>query len=127
MATGRQAIVGAGPVQRAAEVAQGTFYVLRLYVANRSSPSIRARDNLRRLCEEHLAGRCRYDVVDLLQHPHLAKEDGIVAVPTLIRRQPGLVRKVVGDLSDTDRVLSGLDLCSPARQQCDAAPFSGAR
>src|SRR5688572_9519957 len=83
---------------------------LRLYVAGESPKSLEAFANLRRLCESHLAGRYQIEIIDLLQHPELARGDQIVAIPTLVRRLPAPFRKVIGDLSDTDRVLVGLQL-----------------
>jgi len=83
---------------------------LRLYVTTRSPKCLRAIENLRHICEAHLAGRYRIEVVDLLENPRLAAEDQILAVPTVVRRLPPPMRKIVGDLSDTDRVLVGLQL-----------------
>ncbi len=83
---------------------------LRLYVTGRSPKCLRAVANLRQVCEEHLAGRYRIEVVDLLEDPRLAADDQIFAVPTLVRRLPPPIRKIVGDLSDEDRVLVGLQL-----------------
>jgi len=83
---------------------------LRLYVAGMTPTSIRAFENLKKLCEEHLHGAYRIQVVDLLERPTLARGDQIVAVPTLVRRLPTPVKKIIGDLSNTDRVLVGLDL-----------------
>jgi circadian clock protein KaiB len=83
---------------------------LRLYVAGQTAKSLRAFANLQRLCENHLGGRYRIEVIDLLQQPTLAKGDQIVAIPTLVRRLPPPMRKIIGDLSDTERVLVGLDL-----------------
>jgi circadian clock protein KaiB len=83
---------------------------LRLYVAGQTPKSIRAFANLKVLCEAHLKGRYRIEVVDLLEHPQLARGDQIVAIPTLVRRLPPPVRKIIGDLSNTLRVLVGLDL-----------------
>jgi circadian clock protein KaiB len=83
---------------------------LRLYVAGQSPKSVRAIDNLRHVCETHLAGRYRIEVIDLLENPALARGDEIIAVPTLVRRLPVPIRKIIGDLSDTDRVLVGLQL-----------------
>jgi circadian clock protein KaiB len=85
-------------------------YDLRLYTAGHSPGSIRAIENLAQLCQEHLAGRHRIEHVDLSEYPHRAREDGIIAVPTLIRRHPLPVRTIIGDLSDTRRTLIGLDL-----------------
>jgi len=83
---------------------------LRLYVAGQTPKSIAAVANLRRICEEHLAGRYHIEVVDLVTRPHLARRDEIIAIPTLIRTLPPPLRKIIGDLSQGDRVLVGLDL-----------------
>jgi circadian clock protein KaiB len=83
---------------------------LRLYVAGQTQRSIAALENLERICEEHLAGQYRIEVVDLLLDPKLARGDQILAVPTLVRKLPEPVRKIIGDLSNEDRVLVGLDL-----------------
>ena len=83
---------------------------LRLYVAGQTAKSLLAFANLKRICEEHLAGQYRIEVVDLLKNPQLAKGDQIFALPTLVRKLPEPVRKIIGDLSDTERVLVGLDL-----------------
>ncbi|HET9836910.1 MAG TPA: circadian clock KaiB family protein [Candidatus Angelobacter sp.] len=83
---------------------------LRLYVAGMTPTSIRAFENLKKLCEEHLHGAYRIQLVDLLERPTLARGDQIVAVPTLVRRLPTPVKKIIGDLSNTERVLVGLDL-----------------
>jgi circadian clock protein KaiB len=86
------------------------YWCLRLYVAGQSPRSIQAFRNLKELCETHLAGRYEIEIVDLLENPRLARGDQIVAVPTLVRKLPEPVRKIIGDLSNTDRVLVGLDL-----------------
>lgn len=83
---------------------------LRLYVAGKTVKSVAAFDNLKRLCEEHLPGKYEIEVVDLLQHPQLAKGDQIVAIPTLVRKLPEPIRKVIGDLSNVERTLVGLQL-----------------
>ena len=83
---------------------------LRLYVAGRTPKSVQAFANLKRICEEHLAGQYRIEVIDLLEHPQLAQGDQILAVPTLVRKLPEPVKKIIGDLSNTERVLVGLDL-----------------
>jgi circadian clock protein KaiB len=83
---------------------------LRLYVAGTTERSTAALANLRRICDEHLAGRYEIEVVDLLERPQLAKGEQIVAIPTLVRKLPEPVRKIIGDLSDRERVLIGLDL-----------------
>lgn len=85
-------------------------YTLRLYVAGQTARSTTALANLRRICEEHLAGRYTIEVIDLLQHPQLAAGDQILAVPTLVRHLPTPIRRIIGTLSDTERVLVGLDL-----------------
>ena len=86
------------------------FFELRLYVAGQTSRSLAALANLNRICEEHLHGRYRVEVIDLLEHPQLARGDQILALPTLVRKLPAPIRKLVGDLSDTERALVGLDL-----------------
>ena len=83
---------------------------LRLYVAGQTTKSIAAFANLKKICEEHLAGRYKIEVIDLLENPQLAKGDQILAIPTLVRKLPQPVRKIIGDLSNTVRVLVGLDL-----------------
>jgi circadian clock protein KaiB len=83
---------------------------LRLYVAGQTPNSIKAFANLKKICEEHLKGAYKIDVIDLLENPQLAAGDQILAVPTLVRKLPPPVRKIVGDLSKTERVLVGLDL-----------------
>jgi circadian clock protein KaiB len=84
------------------------WWYLRLYVAGQSSRSLRAFSNLKDLCEEHLAGRYEIEIIDLIENPSLAGGDDIIAVPTLVRRLPPPLRKVIGDLSDPERVLVGL-------------------
>lgn len=83
---------------------------LRLYVAGQNPRSLRALENLKAICETHLAGQYDIEVIDLLDNPTLARGDQIVAVPTLVRKLPEPVRKIIGDLSNTERVLVGLDL-----------------
>lgn len=83
---------------------------LRLYVAGQTPRSLTAFANLKRICEEHLAGAYEIEVIDLLVHPQLARGDEIIAVPTLVRQLPTPITKVIGDLSDTDKVLVGLQL-----------------
>jgi circadian clock protein KaiB len=89
-------------------------YELRLYVAGQTSRSLAAFANLKQICEEHLAGRYRIEVVDLIKNPQLAQGDQILAIPTLVRKLPEPIKKIIGDLSDTLRVLVGLDLRSPS-------------
>jgi circadian clock protein KaiB len=85
-------------------------YELRLYVAGQTPRSMEAFSNLKKICEEHLKGRYSIEVIDLLENPRLAKGDQILAIPTLVRRLPEPVRKIIGTLADTERVLVGLDL-----------------
>jgi circadian clock protein KaiB len=83
---------------------------LRLYTAGQTPKSMSAFNNLKRICDEYMPGRYEIEVVDLMQNPRLAKEDQIVAVPTLVRKLPQPLRKIIGDLSDTERALVGLQL-----------------
>ncbi|HEV7506566.1 MAG TPA: circadian clock protein KaiB [Thermoanaerobaculia bacterium] len=83
---------------------------LRLYVAGQTPKSMTALANLKKLCEEHLAGKYTIEVIDLLKQPQLARGDQILAIPTLVRRLPSPIRKIIGDLSNTERVLVGLDV-----------------
>ncbi len=83
---------------------------LRLYVAGQSPKSLKAFANLSRLCEEHLPGQYEIEIIDLVANPQLAAGDEIIAIPTLVRRLPSPMRKIIGDLSDQDRVLVGLQL-----------------
>jgi circadian clock protein KaiB len=85
-------------------------WALRLYVAGTTPKSVAAIANLRKFCEEHLAGRYTIEVIDLLENPKLARTDQIVAIPTLVRKMPAPMRKIIGDLSDRERVLLGFDL-----------------
>ncbi len=85
-------------------------YLLKLYVAGQTPRAARAFANLSRICEEHLKGRYTIKVIDLLKEPRLARGDQITAIPTLVRKLPEPVRKIIGDLSNTERVLVGLDL-----------------
>ncbi len=86
------------------------FWQLRLYVAGQTPKSITAFTNLRRICETHLAGKYRIEVIDLLKNPKLAAGDQILALPTLVRKLPQPIKKIIGDLSNEVRVLVGLDL-----------------
>ncbi|MDO7877635.1 circadian clock KaiB family protein [Hymenobacter sp. ASUV-10] len=83
---------------------------LRLYVAGQTTKSITALANLKKYCEEHLKGRYQIEVIDLLKHPQLAEGDQILAIPTLVRKVPEPIRKIIGDLSNEERVLVGLDI-----------------
>jgi len=88
----------------------GDVWQLRLYVAGQTPRSVAAFANLKKICEDHLAGRYNIEVVDLVKHPQLAAGDQILAIPTLVRKLPQPLRKIVGDLRDTDRALVGLQL-----------------
>lgn len=101
-----------GTRKTAREAARGEVktWQLRLYVAGRTPKSVTALANLKRICEEHLQGRYSIEVVDLLKNPQLARGDQIVAIPTLVRNLPPPIRKIVGDLSNVDRTLVGLQL-----------------
>jgi circadian clock protein KaiB len=90
---------------------------LRLYVAGQTPKSIAALANLKRLCEEHLAGRYRIEVIDLVDQPHLARRDDIIVIPTLVRQLPPPIRKIIGDLSNVERVLIGLDVVPRADEE----------
>jgi circadian clock protein KaiB len=92
----------------------GDVWTLRLYVAGQTPNSVRALANLKKICEEHLPGRYEVEVIDLIKNPQLARGDQILAVPTLVRQLPTPIKKIIGDLSNTERVLVGLDL-RPAR------------
>jgi circadian clock protein KaiB len=87
-----------------------TYWSLRLYVAGQTPRSLTAFANLKRLCDEFLPGRHEIEVVDLMKEPELARGDGIVALPTLVRKLPEPIKRIIGDLSNTERVLVGMDL-----------------
>jgi circadian clock protein KaiB len=89
---------------------------LRLYIAGHTSKCMAAFENLRKICEENLEGRYRIEVIDLLKNPQLARGDQILAIPTLVRKLPTPVKKIIGDLSNEERVLVGLDLRPTARR-----------
>lgn len=93
-----------------AKPGQTDTFLLRLYVAGQTPKSMEAFSNLKKICEERLAGRYQIEVIDLLVNPQLAQDDQILAIPTLVRKLPQPVRKIIGDMSDTERVLIGLDL-----------------
>ena len=93
----------------------GEEWKLRLYVADQTPKSLTAFANLRRLCEEHLKGRYQIEVIDLLKHPELAQRDQIIALPTLVRQLPEPIKRIVGDLSNSRRVVVGMDLERVAR------------
>ena len=104
---------GADDGGSASEADEG-FYHLRLYVAGQTAKSLRATANLKRVCEEHLAGRYDIEVIDLMRNPKLAAGDQILALPTLVRRLPAPLKRIIGDLSDTEKVLVGLDIRAKA-------------
>lgn len=97
------------PAKPAADAAE-TKWQLRLYVAGQTPRSMAALTNLRRLCEQHLAGQYAIEVIDLLKNPQLAKGDQIFAIPTLVRKLPEPMKRIIGDLSDTEKFLVGMDL-----------------
>jgi circadian clock protein KaiB len=92
------------------KAARADSWVLRLYVAGQTPKSLTAFANLKKICTEYLKGQYRIEVIDLLENPQLARGDQILAIPTLVRNLPQPVRKIIGDLSNTERVLVGLDL-----------------
>ena len=92
------------------DMSSGAEWELRLYVAGQSPKSVAAVANLKKLCEAHLAGKYRIEVIDLLKNPQLSVDDQIVAVPTLVRKLPVPMRKIIGDLSNSERTLVGLQL-----------------
>ncbi len=98
--------------KRKAETENRDFWNLRLYVAGQTPRSLLAVSNLQAICREHLEGRYRIEIIDLMRHPQLASGDQILAIPTLVRRLPSPIKKIIGDLSKTERVLVGLDLRS---------------
>ncbi len=83
---------------------------MRLYVAGQSARSLAAITNLRRICDSHMPGRCTVEVIDLMRNPELARDDQIVAIPTLVRKLPAPARRIIGDLSATEKVLIALEL-----------------
>ena len=89
---------------------EGSVLELRLYIAGQTPKSVAALANLHRICEQHLAGRYRVEVIDLMASPELARNDQIVAIPTLVRRLPPPIRRIIGDLSNSERVLVGLEV-----------------
>lgn len=107
------------PPGTAARASGGTpdkDWLLKLYVAGASPKSRTAFSNLQRICEQHLPGQYAIEIIDLLEQPQLARGDQILAVPTLVRRLPQPIRRIIGDLSDTERVLVGLDLKARAAE-----------
>lgn len=102
---------------RKKDQSDSSVWELRLYVAGQTPKSLAAFANLKKICEEYVPGMYKIEVIDLLENPKLAKGDQILAIPTLVRKLPEPVRKIIGDLSNTERVLIGLDLrpLSPSR------------
>jgi len=98
--------------KKAKTAAAEEIWNLRLYVAGQTQKSIVAFANLKKICDEHLAGKYTIEVIDLLKNPQLAKGDQIIALPTLVRKLPEPIKKIIGDLANTERVLVGLDICS---------------
>ena len=99
-----------GPKPDSKQSEDDGIWKLRLYVAGQTPKSLAAFANLKKICEEHLANKYQIEVIDLLENPRLARGDQILAIPTLVRQLPPPVKKIIGDLSDTERVLVGLDL-----------------
>ena len=106
-----------GQIDKAAAAPE--YWQLRLYVAGMTPKSLTAFANLKRLCEEYLEGKYTIEVIDLMVNPQLAKGDQILALPTLVRRLPEPIKKIIGDLSDTERVLVGLDIRPLGRSEGD--------
>lgn len=98
---------------------------LRLYVAGQTPKSLAALTNLKRICDQHLKGKYRIEVIDLIKNPQLAQGDQILAIPTLVKKLPVPVRKIIGDLSNTDRVLVGLDITDVSARDAQAAAAHG--
>ena len=86
------------------------YFILKLYIVGQTKNSALALTNLKKICEEHLPGKYEIEVIDLMLHPELAQKDQILAIPTLVRKLPNPVRKIVGNLSKTDSVIAGLDI-----------------
>src|SRR6476646_878067 len=99
--------------RRTTKNSRGKFWELRLYIAGQTPNSIVAIANLKKMCEDQLRGKYRIEVIDLLKKPQLAKGDQIIAIPTLVRRLPAPVKKIVGNLSKIERALVGLDILRP--------------
>lgn len=106
----KMALSGDTPLMGEKESESERHYELRLYVAGQTPRSVEAFANLKKICEEHLKGNYSIEVIDLIENPKLARGDQILAIPTLVRKLPEPIRKIIGNLSDTERVLIGLDL-----------------
>jgi circadian clock protein KaiB len=101
--------------EKALESTSGANYVLRLFVSGMTASSLRAIQNIRDICQEHLDGRYDLEVIDLYQHPELGKSEQVIAAPTLIKKLPVPLRKFIGDLSEKEKILIGLDLVPKRR------------
>jgi len=101
--------------------AGSNLYILRLYIAGRTPRSVDAITNIKKICEEYLQGRYELEVIDLYQQPQLAQGEQIIAVPTLIKKLPLPLRRIIGDMSNTERVLVGLDLRKKEQLQIDSS------
>ena len=110
MTRGKERRTARQQLEKAAELARGQSYLLRLYVTGTTPNSLRAIKNIKKICEEHLQGRYSLEVIDVYRQPALAKGEQIIAAPTLIKQLPLPLRRLVGDLSDLKKVLIGLDL-----------------
>lgn len=97
-------------IEENSEQIESEVWVLRLYIAGQTPKSVKAFSNLKKICEEYLQGQYRIEVIDLLENPKLAKQDQIVALPTLVRKLPEPIKKILGDLSNKEKVLVGLNL-----------------
>jgi circadian clock protein KaiB len=107
--------VSSGKKKKAKTDPKEEIWNLRLYVAGQTPKSITAFANLKKICEEHLIGKYKIEVIDLIKDPQLAKGDQIIAIPTLVRKLPEPLKKIIGDLANTERVLVGLDIRSVSR------------
>ena len=110
MAKKTNAVTKIAPRKAAGKQPKNDKWLLRLYIAGNTAKSISALENLKRYCEHHLCDRYEIEVIDLLKHPQLAAGDQILAIPTLVRKVPVPVRKIIGDLSNEEKVLVGLDI-----------------
>ena len=106
----KRAASKAGTRHKRVSKARSGSWILRLYIAGQTSKSVTALNNLKLICEDQLKGKYHIEVIDLVKRPQLARDDQILAVPTLVRKLPEPVRNIIGDLSNTARVLVGLDL-----------------
>lgn len=104
------------PKSAAKKPARPDIWSLRLYVAGQTSKSLAAFANLKQLCEQHLTGRYQIEIIDLVKHPQRAQTDQIMAMPTLVRKLPEPIKRLIGDLSNQERVLFGLDLQGPPKE-----------